>query len=250
MVNKDMKLQALKGFLQDSAFAHIDGHSMHDGYGCKGHDEAFTAKAEELLALIEDENYGYEPKVIETRSIRGDGNYDSRDLKSFLKALTTDQFRAYKTLTTGEVLTLLRYDDGSTSIEKNSAEDFEIRQIELSREVQKNRTAENSFEVQDKDLLDPFPWRKKFDENERREKLDRVDSDWIFWPRGGYTKNIAAYASRGGIDPEPYLDLPPHPDLIIKGRTRFSTMTESKARNAERVFRPREGFEQDEANYS
>lgn len=211
MVNKTQKLQALKDFLQDSAFAHIDGHSMHDGYGCKGHDEAFIAKAQELLSLIEEENYGYEPKVIETLSIRG---------------------------------------DGSTSVEKNSAEDFELRQILLAREVQKNRNSENSFEITDEDLLDPFPWRKKFDENERREKLDRVDSEWIFWPRGGYIKNIAAYASRGGIDPEPYLDLPPRPDLIIKGRTRFATMTESKASNAERVFRPREGFDQDEANYS
>lgn len=139
MVNREMKLQALKDFLQDSAFAHIDGHSHHDGPGCKGHEEAFIAKARELLSLIEEKNYGYDPKVIDARSIRGDGNYDSRDLKSFLKALSHDQFQVYKTLTTGEVLTLLRYDDGSTSVEKNSAEDFEIRQIELSREVQKNR---------------------------------------------------------------------------------------------------------------
>lgn len=94
MVNKEQKLQALKDFLEGPAFAHIDGHSNHDGYGCKGHDEAFTAKAQELLSLIEEENYGYEPKVIEVRTIRGDGNYDSRDLKSFLKALTLDQFRA------------------------------------------------------------------------------------------------------------------------------------------------------------
>lgn len=180
MVNREMKLQALKDFLEGSALAQVDGHSHHDGYGCKGHEEAFTAKAQELLSLIEEENYGYDPKVIDTRSIRGDGHDDSRDLKSFLKALTHDQFQVYKALTTGEVLTLLRYDDGSTSVEKNSAEDFEIRQIELSREVQKNRSAENSFEVQDEDLLDPLPWRKKFDENERREKLDQVDSDWIF----------------------------------------------------------------------
>lgn len=139
MATREQKLQSLMDFLEVSAFASIDGHSMHDGPGCKGHEEAFTAKAQELLSLIEEENYGYDPKVIDTRSIRGDGNYDSRDLKSFFRALSHDQFQVYKTLTTGEVLTLLRYDDGSTSVEKNSAEDFEIRQIELSREVQKNR---------------------------------------------------------------------------------------------------------------
>lgn len=138
MATREQKLQALKDFLE-VAFASIDGHSMHDGPGCKGHDECFNAKAEELLVLIEEENYGYDPLLLEVRSIRGGGKYDRRDLKSFKDRLNPHQFEAYRNLEDGQWLSLLEFDDGSTSIEINSSEDFEIRQIELAREATKNK---------------------------------------------------------------------------------------------------------------
>ena len=248
MVSKNQKLQALRDFLELNATAQIDGHSHHDGYGCRGHEEAFTAKAEELLALIEEENYGYEPLLLEVRSIRGGGSYDRRDLKAFLKRLTQDQLKAYSELEPGQWLSLLEYDDGSTGIELNSSEDFELRQLELAREAARNKA--NLEEPEPKVYLDPLPWRNRRNFDERSFKRDRYDREWEFSPRAGYSRDAMDYAPRGGIDPTPYLDLPPRPDLIIKGRTRWSTMAENKASNSERVFRPREGFEQDEANYS
>lgn len=65
MVTRDQKLEAIAGFLEYSASAQIDGHSSHDGVSCKGHSEAFEAKAAELLELIGD-NFGYEPTESET----------------------------------------------------------------------------------------------------------------------------------------------------------------------------------------
>lgn len=248
MLTRTQKLQALKDFLEGSALAQVDGHSHHDGPGCKGHDDSFTAKAEELLALIEDENYGYEPLLLEVRSIRGGGKYDRRDLKSFLERLNPHQFEAYQNLEDGQWLSLLEFDDGSTSIELNSSEDFEIRQIELAREATKNKA--NLPEPEPKLYLDPLPWRNRRSFEDRSFKRDRYDREWEFSPRAGYSRAVMDYAPRGGIDPEPYLDLPPEPGLICKGRTRWATMAENKPRNAERVFRPREGFDQDEANYS
>lgn len=74
MASRIQKIQALRDFLEISATAQIDGHSHQDGFGCRGHDEAFTAKAEELLALIEDENYGYEAEADRTDGETADGN--------------------------------------------------------------------------------------------------------------------------------------------------------------------------------
>jgi len=138
MVTRNQKIEAIKNFLEVSAFAQIDGHSAHDGFGCKGHDEAFSAKAEELLTLIEEENYGYEPLLVGARSFQNGQDYDRRDLKSFLKALDASQFKSWTQLKKGQWITLLEYDNGSTAVEVDSPEDFELRQVERAREIQKN----------------------------------------------------------------------------------------------------------------
>lgn len=56
---REQKIAALSDFLQYSAAGQVRGHSSLDGIGCLDHDEAFRAKAEELLELIEDDGYGY-----------------------------------------------------------------------------------------------------------------------------------------------------------------------------------------------
>lgn len=140
MVSYEQKIATLKDFLEGSAFAQIDGHSAHDGFGCKGHDEAFTAKAKELLALIEEENYGYEPLLVGARSFQNGHDYDRRDLKSFLKALDPSQFKSWTQLKKDQWITLLEYDNGSTAVEVDSPENFELRQVERAREIQKNNS--------------------------------------------------------------------------------------------------------------
>jgi len=64
---REQKIEALSDFLENRASAHPRGHSFLDGIGCPDHDKAFGEVAEELLKLIEDENYGYE----ENTSIQG-----------------------------------------------------------------------------------------------------------------------------------------------------------------------------------
>jgi len=56
---KQQKIEALSNFLEYEAAGQVRGHSALDGIGCPDHDAAFRAKAEELLKLVEDENYGY-----------------------------------------------------------------------------------------------------------------------------------------------------------------------------------------------
>ena len=107
MLSKEMKTQALKDFLEVSASAQIDGHSADDGSGCKGHDEKFTAKAEELLRLIEDENYGYEASA------------DGKDAPTASAALDGDQISSLIGSLSYEALGLLYNSAGSELSRRN-----------------------------------------------------------------------------------------------------------------------------------
>lgn len=139
-ITKEQKIAALSEFIEIRAGGRVDGHSAHCGSSCKGHDPAFENLATELLALIEDENYGHAPLLIQARSIQNAVGQDIRDIKAIILQFTPPQYISWTKLEKYHWITLLKYDNGSTAIEINSPEDFELRQIELAREVRRNLT--------------------------------------------------------------------------------------------------------------
>ncbi len=144
MLSKEQKLESLKSFLEINAFATIDGHDANDGPGCKGHEEAFRAKAEELLALIETDNYGYAPKL-ETFRAKSYGSWnDSRDMKAFLDRLTEEQYEQYRTLGPGQVFVLFEYDNGSTWTKIETESENRLQLEARRQEIQRNREEANS----------------------------------------------------------------------------------------------------------
>lgn len=95
--------------------------------------------------------------------------------------------------------------------------------------------------------LDPEPWEHKRSRSERAHSLDSLDENWEFYPRRGFARDAELYGVFGGIDPAPYVIVPPDGKLV-KGRTRYQRPVETK--NATCVFSPRDGFEQDESKYA
>lgn len=139
MVTRNQKLNALKDFLETQAFAQVNGHDANDGVGCEGHEAAFTAKAEELLSLIEAENYGYEPRLVNAFHKPHGPWSDKRDQKSFLDRLTSDQYKAFRNLQAGETFTLLTYDNGTTSFEVLPDGVSRIRAAEIQNYLQQGK---------------------------------------------------------------------------------------------------------------
>lgn len=139
MLSKEQKLESLKSFLEINAFATIDGHDANDGSGCKGHEEAFLAKAQELLALIEEDNYGYAPKLKNFRSRSYGSSVDSRDLRALLDLLTEEQYAQYRTLEPGQVFVLFEYDNGGTWTKIETESDYRLQLEARIQEIQRNR---------------------------------------------------------------------------------------------------------------
>lgn len=97
--------------------------------------------------------------------------------------------------------------------------------------------------------LDPLAYRNRRKWDERRSRMEKRDREWEFSPRPGFNRDSEAYGILyGGLDPLPYVIVPPRPGLVPKGRHRFASRSE-KPSNAELSFDPRPGYETEEAKY-
>lgn len=112
---------------------------------------------------------------------------------------------------------------------------------ETAKLIRENPDAE-IIEINFSKPFDPEPW-ENLREGIRAAKLDKTEKGWEFYPRHGCEMDSNAYRHIGGIDPTPYLIA----NENIKGKRRYKEMPNIS--NAECIFSPREGFEQDESFY-